>query len=168
MAIPVITFKHVLFATDLSTDSGIVFSHARAIANQFNAKLTLVHVLQDDLLDLLIFDVGIDRLGGVQSRLKIVKDHVNETKDAILKQLEDEFGTEAVKSEDIVVEVGNPVKTLLNVARKRKCDIIVMGVQGRSSLDDATMGDTVRRVLHRTELPVLVVHNVDQKVLNGE
>jgi len=35
-----------------------------------------------------------------------------------------------------------------------------MGFKGKSALEDHTIGNTVNRVLHRSKLPVLVIHNI--------
>jgi nucleotide-binding universal stress UspA family protein len=73
-----------------------------------------------------------------------------------------EFGRDTTSSDDIVVEKGDPAKVILRVAKERNCDLMVMGITGRRSLEDAMLGDTVRRVLYRTKLPVLVVQHPEQ------
>ena len=155
--------KHILYTTDFSENGKHVYAYAERIANQFNARLTLLHVVQEDLLDLLIFDVGIDRAAGVQKRLSIVKEHFQDAKDKVIEKIKAEYGREAISEENIVVEKGNPVKMILRVAEEKNCDLIVMGKKGRASLEDTMMGDTVRRVLHRSKIPVLVVQASDEK-----
>ncbi len=162
---PKVEFKRILYTTEFSENAQTIHAYATKIANQFDAKLTLLHVIPEELFDLLVFDVGIERSPGVQKRLSLMKDHFTNSKKTILKKIKAEYGEKIVNETDIVVEKGNPVKTILRVAEEKNCDLIVMGIKGRgtSKLENATMGDTVRRVLHRSKLPVLVVQNKDKK-----
>ena len=73
--------------------------------------------------------------------------------------LETEYDDKAIGINDIIVEKGNPVKMILWVANNEKCDLIVMGIKGRSPLEDAMMGNTAAGVLRRSEIPVLVLRN---------
>jgi nucleotide-binding universal stress UspA family protein len=159
MELPKVDIKHILYTTDFSEDARYAFAYAARIANQFQAKLTLLHVIREELLDLLIFDVGVDRSGSVPKRLSIEKEHLQKAKKAFIEKAKTEYGWEATGVDDIVVEKGNPVQMILRVAAERDCDFIVMGIKGRGAIEDAMMGDTVRRVLRRSNRPVLVLRH---------
>jgi nucleotide-binding universal stress UspA family protein len=163
MQFPTVNIKNILFATDFSEGAEYVYAYAKRIADQFQASLTLIHVVQEDLLDLLIFDVGIDRSSGVQKRLSIVKEHFQDVKEKVIEKMKADYGEESITGNNTVVEKGNPVKMILKVAEEKNCDLIVMGKKGRGSLEDTMMGDTVRRVLHRSKFPVLVIQPVTKK-----
>jgi nucleotide-binding universal stress UspA family protein len=60
-------------------------------------------------------------------------------------------------ADEILVERGNPVEQILDQAKKRHCDLIVMGSHGHGTFAGAMMGSTARRVVGRAEVPVLVV-----------
>ena len=159
MEFPEVDIKHILYATDFSENAGHVCAYAQHFARKLQAKLTLLHVIPEESLDLLIFDVGIDRAGGVEKRLSLMKEHFTNVKKSVIKKIKTEFGCESFQENDIVVERGNPVKIILRTAEERDCDLIVMGFRGKGALEDAMMGDTVRRVLHRSKVPVLVVQS---------
>ena len=159
---PGVDIKHILYATDFSENARYAFSYAASLADRYGAKITLLHVSRDAIPDLLVFDVGIDRSAGVKERFSVTKEHLKEAEAALLDMVRTEFGRETIGSDDIVVEKGDPVKVILRVAKERNCDLMVMGITGRRSLEDAMLGDTARRVLHRTTLPVLVVQHPDQ------
>lgn len=59
--------------------------------------------------------------------------------------------------EKVVVEQGTPVKTILRLAETLKSDMIVMGSHGQGFMADALMGSTARRVVRRSDLPVLTI-----------
>jgi len=53
--------------------------------------------------------------------------------------------------------VGLPSNVIIEEAHNGEYDMVVMGTQGHSTLMDAMMGSTVRRVLRRCKKPVLSV-----------
>ena len=63
---------------------------------------------------------------------------------------------EAGRVETLPVE-GVAEERLVDVARERGCDWIVVGLQGRTALASFLMGTTARRVLELSDRPVLVV-----------
>ena len=66
-------------------------------------------------------------------------------------------------TDDILVVWGNPVEQILLQADEKNCDMIVMGTHGRGSLADAMIGSTARRVVRRSEKPVLVIRLPEEK-----
>lgn len=55
------------------------------------------------------------------------------------------------------VGVGESAATILDYARDKKCDLVVMGTHGHGSLGDALLGSVASRVLHEASIPVLFV-----------
>ncbi|GJQ62368.1 MAG: universal stress protein UspA [Melioribacteraceae bacterium] len=161
MKTPEIKYEHILYTTEFSQNWKDVFYHAFNIANQYKARLTFLHVLNTELIDLLTFDVGLERLPSVEKKFSEAKDFTTNVQKDIVNKIIEEFGDEVLDQNNILVERGNPVKTILKVAEENKCDLIVMGFKGRSGNEDSTIGDTVNRVLHKSKLPVLVVHNIN-------
>lgn len=49
-----------------------------------------------------------------------------------------------------------PADTILQVARKRKCDLIYMASHGRRGIAGVLLGSETQKVLSRAEMPVLV------------
>jgi nucleotide-binding universal stress UspA family protein len=49
------------------------------------------------------------------------------------------------------------VDEILSEAQNRNCDLIVMGYYARGRLEDALLGSTPRRLLRRSEIPVMLV-----------
>ncbi|MCM8594292.1 universal stress protein [Accumulibacter sp.] len=55
------------------------------------------------------------------------------------------------------VLVGEPAQTIVQFAREQKCNLIVLGARGRGSVAGILLGSVTSRVIHLTDLPVLVV-----------
>ena len=58
---------------------------------------------------------------------------------------------------DARVTTGDPHRGILGIASEVKADLIVMGVPPRSRFDEVLFGSTLRNVLRRTKIPVLVL-----------
>ncbi len=155
-----VKYKHILYTTELSENWKEVFNHALGIAEQYKAKLTFLYVLNTELIDLLTFDVGLERFPSIDKKFTEAKEFTTNINKQITKKITRAFGKEILKEINILVERGNPSKIILNVAEEKKCDFIVMGFKGKTAFEDATIGSTVNRVLHRSKLPVLVIHNI--------
>ncbi len=163
MKVHSIKYNHVLYTTEFAENWQEVYCHALSIAKQYNAKLTFLYVLNTELIDLLTFDVGLARYPSIDKKFTEAKDFTDNIQKEIINKVVEAFGEEVLVNNDILVERGNPVKTILSVADNYKCDLIIMGFKGRSSGEDNTIGNTVNKVLHKSKLPVMVVHNIPNK-----
>ncbi|HIJ56197.1 MAG TPA: universal stress protein [Deltaproteobacteria bacterium] len=172
MKLPKIEIKKILYTTDLSESALHAFAYAASLANLYGATITMLHVLSDK----------------PDKELSIVAPYVTESQWAEIKQRNYQKAREAligkkrdnvaitevlhtfsdnVKSEsdnqpfvtdEILVQRGNPVEQILKTADKRNCDLIVMGSHGHGVIEEALIGSTARRVVRRSQKPVLIVH----------
>ena len=55
------------------------------------------------------------------------------------------------------VLVGPVAETLVKHAREQRCDLIYIGTRGMSELGKALVGSTATKVLHISDIPVLLV-----------
>lgn len=55
------------------------------------------------------------------------------------------------------VRIGNPAEEIVDFAREKGADLVVLGSHGRSSVGNAVMGSITTGVLHKGDLPVLVI-----------
>jgi nucleotide-binding universal stress UspA family protein len=62
-----------------------------------------------------------------------------------------------VQDREEVVARGRTYREILRIARERKSDLIVMGVQGCGPIDRALFGSTAHEVVRRSTCPVLTV-----------
>lgn len=160
MKITEIQYKHILYTTEFSDKWKEVFTHALGIAKQYKAKLTFLYVVNTELIDLLTFDVGLERSSSIKKKFTEAKDFTSNIRKKIIRKITGAFNKDCLNDINILVERGNPSKIILKVAEEQKCDLIVMGFKGKTTLDDLTIGSTVNRVLHKSKIPVLVIHNI--------
>ena len=159
MKIPAI--KKILYTTDLSENARYAFSYAVSLAHQYNARITMLHVLEE-LSPTAMWMVG-DIIG--EKRWSTLK---TEKEDSVIKALQsrlgafcDEVSAEVADCpfvvEKTIVETGHPVDRIIELADAGDFDVIVMGSRGLGVLGDVMLGSTSRRVLRRCGKPVLVV-----------
>lgn len=159
MKIPPI--KKVLYPTDLSENARYAFSYAVSLAHQYDARITILHVLEE-LSPTAQWMVG-DIIG--EKRWSTLK---NEKEDSVIAALQSRLQAFCEEvSEDVpdcpfvvekcIVETGHPVGRIIEMADAGDFDVIVMGSRGLGMLGDVMLGSTSRRVLRRCGKPVLIV-----------
>jgi nucleotide-binding universal stress UspA family protein len=149
--------KNVLFATDDSEDALEAYQYAMSIAGQYDARLTLLHVIAETS-DLSVIDINMGRSTGERKWLEAERGYLQGIREDYSKRVKDEYGKEYANTDETIVEIGVPPKNILPGAENKNCDFIVMGMRERCRTPgDALVGDTVSREQHRSKLPVLVV-----------
>lgn len=168
--LPRVDIKNILYTTDLSANARYAFAYAISQANLYNAKLIILHVVpeDEDLETKLGGYLSSDKLAeiksqhlqearatliGKQSGLSAIRSALNQFCDQVVSDLD----AGQVKTDEILVEPGNPVEVIISVAEEKSCDLIVLGSHGYGMLKDALMGGTARGVIRRTKKPVLLV-----------
>jgi nucleotide-binding universal stress UspA family protein len=62
-----------------------------------------------------------------------------------------------VKYECVAIMGDVPYETIIETAKKRKCDLIMMASHGRRGLSGLLLGSETSKVLTHSKIPVLVV-----------
>jgi nucleotide-binding universal stress UspA family protein len=135
--------KQILVATDGSDTGRYALEEAVELAAASGAALTVVYVRHAPL----------PVLGEpvYQRSLSVELAHANEAL-AIAKGLAHTAGVEA---EAEVLE-GDPAKLIVELARLRDVDLIVVGSRGLGAMRGALLGSVSRAVLQHADRPVLV------------
>ena len=151
----------ILYTTDLSESARYAFNYAATIANRFDAKITILFVVEEisaNVHSQVAALLGEDRWQGVQKRKE------KEFMDTVRGRLDefcDEMGAQLEACpflvDEIIVKQGRSVEQILLQADESNCDVIVMGTHGHGLLADALIGSTARRVVRRSKKPVLVI-----------
>ncbi|KPJ75542.1 MAG: hypothetical protein AMJ54_14665 [Deltaproteobacteria bacterium SG8_13] len=159
MKIPPI--KKILYTTDLSDNARYAFSYAVSLAHQYDARITILHVLEE-LSPTALWMVG-DIIGEKRwSKLKTEKHDsviaaLQSRLQAFCEEVSDDVPDCPFVVEKTLVETGHPVDRIIELADTEDFDVIVMGSRGLGMLGDVMLGSTSRRVLRRCSKPVLVV-----------
>jgi nucleotide-binding universal stress UspA family protein len=130
--------NRILFCTDFSDNSTRALEYAVSGAAEYDAELTLLHVLE-----------------GSES---------SEVKEAVLSAVTEELNklippaTRSTLKIKTALRVGKPYQQIIQVASEWQSDLVIMGVHGRGAIDLAVFGSTTYRVIQLGPCPVLAVH----------
>lgn len=178
MILPEVNVKNILYPTDLSDNARYAFAYAVSLANLYKAKITILHVMPEDHD---IFESHVAGYIKTEKWEEIKATHYKQARNSligkkrdhmvireVLGQFSEDAKVEAGASQggaadEILIERGNPVEQILEQCKNRTCDLIVMGSRGHSTLADVVMGSITKRVLRRSEKPVLVVRLPDDE-----
>lgn len=125
-------FKTVLWATDFSSHAALAHRYAVSLAVTSRARLLVVHAVE----------------GGDDERAREAGQRLQE---AVASSREAGCEVEAI------VTTAGAAPGVLQVARERAADLIVMGVQGSRALHTLFFGSTARRVVRDAPCAVLAV-----------
>ncbi|MDK9706164.1 MAG: universal stress protein [Desulforhopalus sp.] len=163
-------YKTILFTSNLSTASRVAFKHAHMLANQCDAKIILLHVMEKSPSNYESHMIG---LFGHDKWHQVLRNNKEEAKHALVgkvspKQMartalseftrnnEDDDQDFIIPPSEIVVKEGDVVDAILGQAAEHKCDLIIMGAN-EGLLSGSSVGGTIKSVLKKAKVPVLVV-----------
>lgn len=156
-------FKNILYATDLSENSRPAFLYAASLADQYQAKITVVHVIEEfnaaTFMQIHSYFGEAQLAEIVEKRRQIVLDEVTSKLDEFCSELSNEMRECNLILDKITVRTGIPVNEILAQADESFADIILIGTHGYHLLKDAIMGGVARRIVRRSKVPVLVVRH---------
>jgi nucleotide-binding universal stress UspA family protein len=168
-----VEYKTILFTSNLSTASRIAFQHAALLANQFHAKLILLHVMERLPSSYEGYMIG---LFGQDKVREVLKRHKDEARHALVgkvtptqmaKTALSEFCLESGMDEAatdppvIIVENGEVVEVIMKVAEEYSCDLIIMAAH-EGLFSHASVGHTIKSTVKKSEIPVLVVPSTSE------
>lgn len=134
-----VKMREILYATDLATDTPVAAPYAISLAQENQAHLVLLHVIEDP------------KAGDLVDNPEVV-----DLKERKLKQ----FVTEQVGlwcEPTYIVEQGPAAEKILDVAKRRPTDLIVLGARPAKGLATHLNIGTVHKVVSQAKCPVLTV-----------
>lgn len=153
--------KTILYATDLGGQTRPVFRHALSMANHYDAKIIMVHVVEpisETIRAVINAYLAKELTDEVQK--EGMKEVLATMKERLRKFYQDECDKNDQKRvQEVLVVAGKPSEEILRVAEEDNADMIIMGKSTRKVRGVRIMGSTARRVSRMSSLPVLVVPN---------
>jgi nucleotide-binding universal stress UspA family protein len=139
--------RKILLATDLSCRCDRALDRAVQLAQEWKAELIAAYII--DPVETRQF--RFDRTPASWRRLPSPVDRMR-------WRLKRDLGSGA-EFIRVVVEEGDPAESLLSIAAREGCDLIVTGIARDETLGRMVLGNTVNRLVRGSPTPVLVVHD---------
>jgi universal stress protein A len=147
--------RSILVPMDFSAESEKALTYAVPLAGLFDAKLTLVHVIEPLATP--------DFVGAFP--LALENEKADQESRRHLQRIVDALKLEPSLIEKLLVRRGRAFNEITSVARSLKADLIVISTHGRTGLTHALLGSTAERVVQHAPCPVLVVRPNEREFL---
>lgn len=141
-----IKIKNILFPTDFSDNAKHALPFALKLAKKTRAKLHIIHSIEEPY----------DFAPMVENIKKNVTHKVNKLYEEMLENIlkNDEYKDLSIKTH---LFEGRTVYSVISTIQQYKIDLVVMGTQGRSALEQLFFGSTTSEVVQQATIPVLTI-----------
>ena len=147
------TVQHILVPTDFSECADGALQYAIELAQKLQARLTLLHII--DTMPLGLVE---DTAMLPPSYWQELETGIEQSMEASLKRLDDV----GLQGEPVIVH-GAPFQSIIDTAKDKGADLIVMGTHGRTGLTHVLMGSVAEKVIRLAPCPVLVTRGTTNK-----
>ena len=151
-----VALTHILVPVDFSPRAQKALAYGVALARQFGAKLTVLHVIELAYVssglgevDLLPIETGL-RGNASEELARLVQSQ-----------------TAGIATVSQVVRTGQPWYEIAEAAREAAADLVIVGTHGYTGLKHVLLGSTAERVVRHAPCPVLVVREQEQEFVKG-
>jgi nucleotide-binding universal stress UspA family protein len=141
-------YRRIIVGTDGSDYSDKAIDHAIDLCKSLGAELIAVSVVNMDAVRC-IEDTDRDVYCKIQDNLK---KRANEILDDVEKK--------AIKEKILikkVIQVGDPAEVMVELAKREKANLIVVGTKGLLGVKRAVLGNHAEKIVRWAKVPVLVV-----------
>lgn len=143
-------YQHILLAVDYSEQGVYVAEKARCLAYRYQAKLSIIHVLDN-------IPMPDTNYGTVIPLDQDSSDDLLEAEKAKLMQLGDQLKIDLANRWMLW---GVPKQEIIHIAEQEQVDLIVVGSHGRHGLA-LLLGSTANSVLHYAKCDVMAIRLQD-------
>lgn len=153
--------KKILAPTDLSPFSAKGVRYACNLAKALQAQVTIAHVFNtaEFLSAARSMGVASGRLETDNLLVRLLEQHKQTLQQFLDKNISD---LRADLDMEQVVEMGQPHTMLVNWAKEKGVDLIVMSTHGRGGIPRMLLGSVTEKVLRTSTCPVLAIPSRDE------
>ena len=140
-------YKTIVATTDFSDQALSGVQHAAELARRLGSRLVLAYVVEDRLPALIL-------AASSEPAETIIENHRRHAENSLEAYAREHLGGHRVET---VVLQGFAHEAIVELARAKDADLIVVSTHGHGFLGHVIMGSTAERIVHRSHCPVLVV-----------
>ncbi len=144
-----VSYQRIVVAVDFSKTSKAALHHAVGVAQQHDASLDVIYVIED------AFQATLPWLKQGQETVKQMR---TEAVGAATEKL-DKFVSRVSSGVDVscTVKTGEVDEEVLRLVARRKADLVVLGKVGRRRVDEFLIGSSAADIIRSSTVPVLLV-----------
>lgn len=140
--------QKILVPVDFGQASIKAFDTAVMLSGYFISEITLLHVIPAEKIS--------------KETEKIIMKNIQ----LEMKKLLDDSVFENVKSVEMLIEKGNPMEQITEVAQNKEMNLIIIGEGNHSDNEHFKLGSTTERMMQKNGIPLMVVKNEPVKPVN--
>ena len=140
------TIKHILVPIDFSPYADQALEYAIELAQKLHARITLLHVIH--LMPWMTGD-------SVTLAPGIFLEEIETEAEQLMQMSLGRLHHTGLSGETMIV-YGVPFQSIIDTAKDKSADLIVMGTHGRTGLPHTLIGSVAERVVRMAPCPVLV------------
>lgn len=137
LAPPELELRQIIFATNFARNAALAASDAATLAQEFRARLTLMHVIED-----------YTELGSEPSQ---IEDNLHRLRELIPRNTQPQYAPETL------LEFGNAPERILKAAAEREADIIILGAHSSEIGTTHLPWSAAHQVIAQARCPVLTI-----------
>lgn len=146
--------KHILVPTDGSKLSLKAAKEAASLARSLKAKVTALYVVEPWMPPILM--EGQVLRGTFAENQAAYSAATEKVAQVALKKVQMAVAGDRVKCDAVSFTANKPWEGIITVAKRKKCDLVVMASHGRGVIAGALLGSVTAKVLSESKIPVLV------------
>ncbi|MEI7906172.1 MAG: universal stress protein [Bacteroidota bacterium] len=154
---PVIGLKKILVPIDFSDNSKKALRYAIPFAQQFNASLILVYIVEPTIYP---SDFGFGQVG-----FPDVEKELHQKAVAEMSELIDSVVPASLKTQTLVGS-GIPFVEITTYAKQEEVDMIIVATHGRTGVEHILFGSTAEKIIRKAPCPVLVVRSEEHDFID--
>ncbi len=144
-------YRKILWATDLSEESIQALEYAVPIIKKMGAEVYVLSVVPYTPF------LYSSLLGESAIYAELLEEIVNETREDLNKLMEEIKARHEISIVRWDVVVGSPYAEVIEHARRKGVDLILMGSRGRGKIEEFLIGSTARKVVAKSDRDLLLV-----------
>jgi len=149
----------ILYACDLEGQTHSTLELVLSLAKSHQAKVVLMHAIEPlnpqaaNMISTYITDEAMKSM-----QQESIQNRQNQI-DKVLSDFMDKHAEElaTLETPETLIITGYPNNSIQDVAAEKQADIIVMNSRTHSRLEQIMIGSTANKVIHSSQIPVLVV-----------
>jgi nucleotide-binding universal stress UspA family protein len=149
-----VPIQNILVPTDFSEPADAALRWATTLAQEFDSRLHLLHVVPEPYA----------YPWGTELSTLPLTDILAQSEQAARERL-DQLARQCELPKDRIVAhaaIGTPVDQVLAYIASEHVDLVVLGTHGRGMVGHLLLGSVAERVVRRSPVPVLTVHGTPQ------
>jgi nucleotide-binding universal stress UspA family protein len=150
------TIRRIFVPIDFSDSSMQALDYAIDLGRTLGAEITVLFVVEP------IYFATPGDLYGTSANLGMLLEEQRRTAREEMRKLDERLKKRGVDIKTVLGS-GVPHEVIVETAKARKADLVVMGTHGRSGLSHLLMGSVAEKVVRSASCPVLTVRGSDTK-----